>query len=220
MKLRQLTAITVLCPCIEGFACDANYVVAACGPVACASGVNRADVSILAFLFQPQALTIPVGATVHWLNNDPSDHTVTSLSSMELFDSGLMAPDEEFNHLFQTLGSIPYVCAIHFGMDGEVRVRGPGDATGDNRTDISDFAILAANFNLTERTYVTGDFDLTGTTNISDFAILAANFNQTFLQRTSIPEPTMIAWSALIPSALRRRARTSGCRLQSAPCSQ
>lgn len=57
------------------------------------------------------------------------------------------------------------------------RPRYAGDATRDHRVDISDFGILAANFNQSPRTFDQGDFDGNGAVTISDFAVMAANFN-------------------------------------------
>lgn len=191
-------------------ACENEHLAASleCPPV-CDEPAVVLRIDIVDFSYAPQFPVVPSGVGIHWTNVDPVIHTATARSG--LFDSCAMVPNDQYAFTIQSVGSQAYDCTLHAGMFGIIEIRGPGDATGDNRTDISDFAILAANFNLTDRTYVTGDFDLTGTTNISDFAILAANFNQTFLQRTSVPEPMMIASSALIPAALLRRARTSAC---------
>lgn len=53
-----------------------------------------------------------------------------------------------------------------------------GDANRDRGVNISDFSILAANFNQSG-IFSTGDFNYDGTTGINDFSILAANFNKT-----------------------------------------
>ncbi len=55
----------------------------------------------------------------------------------------------------------------------------PGDANGDLIVNISDFGLLAGNFNQ-PGTWETGDFDGNGITNINDFGLLAANFNGDF----------------------------------------
>ncbi len=55
----------------------------------------------------------------------------------------------------------------------------PGDANGDLIVDISDFGVLAGNFNQ-PGTWETGDFDGDGMTTINDFGLLAANFNGDF----------------------------------------
>ncbi len=89
----------------------------------------------------------------------------------------------------------------------------PGDANGDLIVDISDFGMLAGNFNQ-PGTWETGDFDGNGITNINDFGLLAANFNGDFntlmaaaesFGITTIPEPTTATLIGLIVLGLRRR---------------
>ena len=38
-------------------------------------------VEIKNFSFQPSSITVSQGTTVTWVNNDPAEHTVTSVSS-------------------------------------------------------------------------------------------------------------------------------------------
>jgi hypothetical protein len=52
-----------------------------------------------------------------------------------------------------------------------------GDANGDGEVDIGDFAILAANFNQSPKTFADGDFNGDQIVDIGDFAVLAARFN-------------------------------------------
>jgi len=51
------------------------------------------------------------------------------------------------------------------------------DANRDRSVNISDFATLAAHFNLSPRQWIQGDFNYNGTVEIGDFAILASRFN-------------------------------------------
>jgi hypothetical protein len=55
-----------------------------------------------------------------------------------------------------------------------------GDANHDRNVDLSDFTVLAANFNTSGRDYSQGNFnyDGAGLVDLSDFTILAAHFNQ------------------------------------------
>lgn len=53
-----------------------------------------------------------------------------------------------------------------------------GDANADRSVNISDFSVLASNFNLPAN-FSGGDFNYSGTVEIGDFAILAANYNVT-----------------------------------------
>lgn len=78
-------------------------------------------VSIKNMSFSPKVITIPVGATVHWNNNDGVAHTVTADDGS--FDSGSIAGKASFTHLFATAGTYKYHCSIHSGMAGTVIVR-------------------------------------------------------------------------------------------------
>ncbi len=79
------------------------------------------DVSIANFAFSPAALTIAVGDTVNWTNNQNVTHTVTSDTGSEL--SGNLAPGAQYLHVFTTAGSFPYHCTIHTFMTGSVTVQ-------------------------------------------------------------------------------------------------
>lgn len=88
----------------------------------------------------------------------------------------------------------------------------PGDANLDGIVNITDFALLAANFN-TPSYWAKGDFNYNGVTNINDFALLASNFNQTLqtdLPRSTVPEP--IGMSLLSLTSIARRRRCSNHR--------
>lgn len=83
-----------------------------------------------------------------------------------------------------------------------------GDANLDRAVNISDFALLAANFN-TPAGWTHGDFNYSGVTDIADFALLAGNFNQSLpmdLSRgAAVPEPTAAALIAATGLLGRRR---------------
>jgi hypothetical protein len=82
----------------------------------------------------------------------------------------------------------------------------PGDANLDRVVNIGDFALLAANFNLSSY-WAKGDFNYNGVTNIGDFALLAANFNTSLPRSTPVPEPSTVIACAIATAALSRRRR-------------
>ncbi|PXF26078.1 MAG: PEFG-CTERM domain-containing protein, partial [Thaumarchaeota archaeon] len=81
--------------------------------------------------FLPNPVTIDIGATVTWENNDSAAHTVTSGSASDgpdgVFDSSLiMAPQggtvNTFSHTFDSAGTYDYFCMVHPWMSGAVIV--------------------------------------------------------------------------------------------------
>jgi plastocyanin len=79
-----------------------------------------AAVIIENFAFSPAVLTVPVGTTVTWTNQDSVQHTVTERES--LFDSGLLSRGESFSRTFNDPGEYDYYCIPHPYMTGKVIV--------------------------------------------------------------------------------------------------
>ena len=71
--------------------------------------------------FSPANLTVKVGKTVTWVNQDTVTHTVTSDGS-SLFDSGFMPTGAAFRFTFTTPGTYPYYCTVHPYMKGTIVV--------------------------------------------------------------------------------------------------
>jgi plastocyanin len=71
--------------------------------------------------YSPNPVTVAVGATVTWVNNDNIAHTATSTT--RVFDTGLINPGASVSKTFSTAGSFPYLCSIHPGMVGTVNVQ-------------------------------------------------------------------------------------------------
>ena len=99
--------------------------------------------------YDPPYISIIIGDTITWQNNDREGHTVTSGegsgrfgwmrddfgTSDDLFDSGRFMPGETWSYKFDQSGTFPYYCTIHPWMEGIVIVEKeipdyPHDATG------------------------------------------------------------------------------------------
>ena len=85
--------------------------------------------------FLPRVLAVPVGATVHFKNDDDVFHNVFSLSRPNEFDLGLYKSGEARDRTFQTPGPVNLLCNIHASMVGYVYVvdspyYGQADANG------------------------------------------------------------------------------------------
>jgi len=77
-------------------------------------------VEIKHFAYGPTTLTVPVGATVTWVNEDEEPHTVTATG---VFASPGLDYDETFSYQFTTAGRYTYHCALHPRITGTVVVQ-------------------------------------------------------------------------------------------------
>jgi amicyanin len=77
-------------------------------------------VSISDFKFNPATLTVPVGATVTWTNQDEEPHTIAAKDGS--FHSPGMDTHGTYSYQFTTAGSYDYICSIHPFMTGTVVV--------------------------------------------------------------------------------------------------
>lgn len=78
------------------------------------------EVNISGFAYDPAAISVPVGTTVMWTNNNSVPHTVTSDDG--LWDSGNLNPGSTFSYTFEQPGTFAYHCEIHPTMTGTVEV--------------------------------------------------------------------------------------------------
>jgi plastocyanin len=78
-------------------------------------------VSMSGSTFSPAAITVKVGTTVTWTNNDNVRHTVTS-SNGAFTSSADLFFDDAYSFTFTSVGSYPYFCSVHPHMTGTVTV--------------------------------------------------------------------------------------------------
>ena len=82
--------------------------------------------------FIPYEITVDVGATVTWSNDDTAVHTVTSGSAADgpngIFDSSLFMAGTTFSVTFDQDGTFDYFCMVHPWMMGQIIV-GEGGPT-------------------------------------------------------------------------------------------
>jgi plastocyanin len=81
----------------------------------------RYTIKLEHFMFAPATLTVPVGATVRWLNLDGEPHTTVSIDG--LFRSGALDQGDAFAYTFKVAGRYRYVCSIHPQMTGTIVVQ-------------------------------------------------------------------------------------------------
>jgi plastocyanin len=70
--------------------------------------------------FTLPSLTVSVGTTVTWSNQDGVGHTATAADGE--FDSGTIT-DGTYSHTFEAAGTFAYACLIHPSMTGEIVVQ-------------------------------------------------------------------------------------------------
>ena len=77
-------------------------------------------VKIDSFAYKPAVITVKVGDTVEWQNDDPVPHTATSKSGG--FDSGSIAAGAKWRYVAKKKGRFAYICTFHPIMKGELVV--------------------------------------------------------------------------------------------------
>ncbi len=87
------------------------------------------DPANAATAYSPAVLSVAVGTTVTWINNDLVFHTITSGSSNGTtatadgrFDSGEVQPGESFEYTFDEAGTFDYHCTPHPWMKAQIEV--------------------------------------------------------------------------------------------------
>jgi plastocyanin len=85
------------------------------------SNGNAVSVDIKNFSFG-DPLTVSVGTTVTWTNQDTAPHTVTQ-SGGNGFQSGKIDPGASFSYTFKEAGTFDYYCEYHANMKSTVTVK-------------------------------------------------------------------------------------------------
>jgi plastocyanin len=73
--------------------------------------------------FNPGSVTVKPGGKVTWTNDDSVGHDVTS-DTFESGSPGGIDGGSTFSHVFKKAGTYKYVCTVHPGMEGTVKVKG------------------------------------------------------------------------------------------------
>jgi plastocyanin len=82
--------------------------------------VRGAD-ALTSTAYSPNPLTVSVGTTVTWTNNDTTAHNATANDAS--WSSGNMAPGASFSRTFNAAGTFTYHCTIHPNMVASVTVQ-------------------------------------------------------------------------------------------------
>lgn len=71
--------------------------------------------------FQPADITVKVGDTVTWKNEDPVEHNAVDEAGGK-FKSELFGEGGTYEYTAEEAGKIDYVCTVHPGMNGTITV--------------------------------------------------------------------------------------------------
>lgn len=83
----------------------------ALGLAVAAAEASAANVTISNFQFNPNTLTVNIGDSVTWVNQDTTTHTTTSTAPSGLWNATL-APGASFTQSFKKEGAYTYYCAL------------------------------------------------------------------------------------------------------------
>ncbi len=88
------------------------------------TGGATASVTMQNISFHPSALTVAVGTTVTWTNEDSTSHDVT-FTDLANVKSAVLSRGQTFSYTFTTPGTFHYYCTIHgaSAMSGTVTVQ-------------------------------------------------------------------------------------------------
>ena len=85
------------------------------------TGQNAPNTVIIQnFAFNPDTLTVPVGTTVTWINQESTPHDV--VSDTGAFTSPSLNTGANYTYTFNQAGEYPYHCGIHPSMKAKVIV--------------------------------------------------------------------------------------------------
>jgi plastocyanin len=88
--------------------------------VAESAAATDTHVKIDNFTFAPQHVTVKVGTTVTWINEDDIPHAIAATG--KAFRSKVLDTDDKYSFTFTTAGVFEYFCSLHPHMTGTIVV--------------------------------------------------------------------------------------------------
>ena len=140
--------------------------------------------------FIPYVVTIDVGTTVTWSNDDIAAHTVTSGNKDDgpdgVFGSSLFMAVATFEHTFDVAGEYPYFCMVHPWMEGVVIVGAAAEGIMEGELMISIEAEPAAAGKTTDITVTFITMDDTGEDIHVNYDIMATQGDEIVLDEKGV----------------------------------
>src|SRR5687767_15033940 len=87
-----------------------------------AAGATTYTVQVGDNYFNPTVRAVARGDTVRWRNVGSNTHTVTLKNGFNYFASQTLSPDEIYAKTFRGAGTYGYLCVIHPGQSGQIKV--------------------------------------------------------------------------------------------------
>lgn len=85
------------------------------------SGSGAVTIKMQNIAFAPKSVTVKVGQTIKWENDDTVDHNVTATAG-EQFKSKDFGKGGTYSYKVDKAGTIKYACTLHPGMEGTITV--------------------------------------------------------------------------------------------------
>lgn len=89
-------------------------------PAPAADG-EAVEVGMKGLQFEPRDVTVKVGTTVTWVNNEEIPHNVVAEEGAD-FESDTFGKDGTYEYVADAPGVVKYVCTLHPGMEGTLSV--------------------------------------------------------------------------------------------------
>lgn len=156
------------------------------------------SVTIKNFEFAPRSITVNVGDSIAWTNQDDVAHTATASDGS--FDTGNLSKGQSGSHTFDTPGTYAYICSIHPSMKGTVVVRAAA-ATGSTSSSSGSSGTAGSGSSSTGSS---------GSSGSSGASTASASGSSASLPQTGLESGAVLALGALLLGAgvlLRRRLR-------------
>jgi plastocyanin len=118
--VRSLAALLLAAALLAGCGGSKKSSTSSSTTPASGGGGGGTAVSMKNIQFSPKSLTVKVGQTVTWTNDDSVDHNV--IASGGAFKSNTFGHGATFKWKATKAGTFDYTCTIHPGMTGTVTV--------------------------------------------------------------------------------------------------
>ncbi|MEU4764036.1 plastocyanin/azurin family copper-binding protein [Actinosynnema sp. NPDC023794] len=92
------------------------------------------QITIAQYAYQPGAMTVRVGETVTWTNQDQAPHDVVTTAGPAVLGSPLLAQGQSWSFTSTLPGAYDYYCSVHPDMRARVTVL-PAETTPDKTTE-------------------------------------------------------------------------------------